>query len=117
MRARPYLPPSIDKLGLFRSRRVAEAEAYWRPFGMSAVGYAYDHHWRVLSEQLRASHPYCAMCHSSEGEEYMDAQGKIRAVRLTVDHIDGHPTNNELSNLRVICAACHGSLTSDTWRR
>jgi hypothetical protein len=77
----------------------------------------YDRRWRLLSEQIRATHPYCSMCHATEGEEYMDGSGKIRGVRLTVDHIDGHPSNNDRANLRVLCAACHGSLTSDNWRR
>jgi hypothetical protein len=78
---------------------------------------AYDHRWRLLSEQVRTSHPYCSMCHAIEGEEYMDADGKIRGVRLTVDHIDGRTSNNDRANLRVLCAACHGSLTADNWRR
>jgi hypothetical protein len=47
----------------------------------------------------------------------MDGSGKIRGVRLTVDHIDGRTSNNDRGNLRVLCAACHGSLTADNWRR
>ena len=77
----------------------------------------YDHRWRDLSEQLRAAHPWCVVCHSAEGEEYMDARGKVRVVRLTVDHINGNPRDNQRENLRVLCARCHGSLTSDNWRR
>jgi hypothetical protein len=94
---------------------VAEAEAYWRP--IKAYREAYDRNWRLLSEQVRASHPYCSMCHATEGEEYMDGSGKIRGVRLTVDHIDGRTSNNDRGNLRVLCAACHGALTADNWRR
>jgi hypothetical protein len=30
-----------------------------------------------------------------------------RPAPLELDHIDGDPTNNELSNLRLICPNCH----------
>lgn len=28
-------------------------------------------------------------------------------LRLQVDHIDGDPLNNELTNLRLLCPNCH----------
>ena len=31
----------------------------------------------------------------------------IHAVQLDVDHIDGNHTNDDLSNLRTLCANCH----------
>jgi hypothetical protein len=77
----------------------------------------YRGEWRWISERLRASHPFCSMCRAIDGEEYVDAKGQVRSVRLTVDHINAHPYDSRAENLRVLCAACHGQLTSDNWRR
>ncbi|MFI7135131.1 HNH endonuclease [Nonomuraea sp. NPDC050153] len=33
---------------------------------------------------------------------------------LQVDHIDGDRMNNELDNLRILCANCH--MLTETWR-
>ena len=78
---------------------------------------AYQGAWRRISEQLRAAHPYCSMCHVSQGEHYLDDLGRERTVHLSVDHINADPRDNRRENLRVLCSACHESLTSDNWRR
>ena len=31
----------------------------------------------------------------------------VHSCQLDVDHIDGNPKNNELSNLQTLCANCH----------
>jgi hypothetical protein len=38
-----------------------------------------------------------------------------KPISMEVDHIDGDTTNNDISNLKVLCPNCH-SLTP-TWRR
>lgn len=35
-------------------------------------------------------------------------------ISLELDHIDGDPTNNELTNLRFLCPNCHA--TTNTYR-
>lgn len=47
--------------------------------------------------QVITAHPYCAVCGMRPGD----------GIRLEVDHIDNNPTNNDLDNLQVLCAACN----------
>jgi len=52
--------------------------------------------------------PYeCAFCGNTG--EWMGKE-----IALDLDHIDGDPTNNELSNLRFLCPNCHA--TTETYR-
>lgn len=41
----------------------------------------------------------CELCHNA------DWQGQ--PIPLDMDHIDGNPTNNNITNLRLICPNCH----------
>jgi hypothetical protein len=75
----------------------------------------YDSAWQKISRADRVRQRYCSFCQAAEGEEYMDRHGRIKRVRLTVDHIDGDPRNNVERNRRVLCAQCHGSLTNRWW--
>ena len=43
--------------------------------------------------QLLKEHPFCTVCGAKE--------------RLEIDHIDNDPTNNDLSNLQVLCDLCN----------
>jgi hypothetical protein len=72
--------------------------------------------WRTYSERLRAASPRCSLCGAWAGDRYVE-RGVSRLVRLSVDHIDGNPQNNQRANLRVLCVSCHSSLTADGWRR
>ena len=47
--------------------------------------------------QLIQEHPYCSLCGGRPRDGY----------RLEIDHIDDDATNNELSNLQVLCSACN----------
>lgn len=47
--------------------------------------------------QVISSHPYCTVCGMRPNE----------GVRLEVDHIDNNATNNEDSNLQVLCGRCN----------
>ena len=56
---------------------------------------------KQISQKLRyitiTNHPYCTNCgvRSSDG------------ARLEVDHIDNDPTNNDSTNLQVLCGPCN----------
>jgi hypothetical protein len=41
-------------------------------------------------------------CESCGGKEWMG-----KPIPLELDHIDGNHSNNELSNLRILCPNCH----------
>ena len=56
---------------------------------------------KSISKKLRYSivsgHPFCSLCGATVKE----------GVRLEVDHIDENPSNNDLSNLQVLCGSCN----------
>jgi 5-methylcytosine-specific restriction endonuclease McrA len=56
----------------------------------------YDAAWQRLSSKMRAAHPWCELCGTSQ-------------ARLTVDHIVPMSLggSNERSNLRILCLDCH----------
>lgn len=60
---------------------------------------------RLIDSGLRNAK--CAECGITEW------QGKI--APLQVDHIDGDRKNNQIENLRILCANCH--MLTDTWGR
>lgn len=55
-------------------------------------GLSHKLRFRIISE-----HPYCSNCGSRPDD----------GIRLEVDHIDENPSNNELSNLQVLCQRCN----------
>ena len=52
---------------------------------------------RKIRYQVIANQPYCTLCGMRPSD----------GVRLEVDHIDEDATNNDLSNLQVLCGACN----------
>lgn len=50
-----------------------------------------------LRYQLISQHPYCTTC----------GMRPDQGIRLEVDHKDNDATNNDLSNLQVLCAPCN----------
>lgn len=61
--------------------------------------------FRVVRKQISSktryntitSHPWCTACGLRPDD----------GVRLEVDHIDNNPSNNDPSNLQVLCALCN----------
>ena len=59
-----------------------------------------NHHKQTIKAHLLREHGYrCWNCGLSEWME--------KPITLELDHIDGVNSNNELSNLRILCANCH----------
>ncbi len=56
---------------------------------------------KQISQKVRfqtiSSHPYCSTCGGRVSDGF----------RLEVDHIDENPTNNDPSNLQVLCGSCN----------
>ena len=59
---------------------------------------------RLLDEGIKEYQ--CEICKLS------DWMGKL--IPLELDHIDGNNSNNEITNLRLICPNCHAQ--TDTYR-
>jgi len=79
----------------------------------------YGRTWRNTSEAVRLEQDWCAFCRITAGEEHMSADGEVKVARMTVDHIVplSRGGTSDRSNVRVLCAACHGQLTSgNKWR-
>ena len=54
----------------------------------------------VRSVLIESANKQCSICGWGERNQYSNT------IPLVIDHIDGHPENNRLSNLRVICPNC-----------
>jgi len=61
------------------------------------MAHHYKGKWKQISKWLIARVGRCVNCGKTPG----------RGVVLTVHHIDFNPTNNDSSNLVVLCARCH----------
>lgn len=77
---------------------------YPQKHGKTTAERGYDHHWRRLSERVRAEQPLCPMC-ESEG----------RAIAATeVHHIEPIERRPDLrlvrSNLVALCARHHSEV-------
>lgn len=61
---------------------------------------------RALRNYLMQKDPACARCRIKEW--------LCHYVALELDHIDGDSSNNELSNVRLLCPNCHSQ--TDTYK-
>lgn len=52
---------------------------------------------RTIRYKLISEHPFCSTCGSRPED----------GIRLEVDHIDNNPSNNNPSNLQVLCMFCN----------
>ena len=62
---------------------------------------------RLLKEQ---PHRHCEMA------DCLQTEWKGLPIPLELDHIDGNPSNNDRSNLRLICSNCHSMLPTHRGR-
>ena len=77
-----------------RGRFVGDKSPNWRGGTQK-----YHWEWTEISENLRRIANYtCSHC----GGQFLENKQYI-----CVHHIDGNQRNNEISNLRVLCQACH----------
>ncbi|KRG38833.1 hypothetical protein ARC78_15260 [Stenotrophomonas pictorum JCM 9942] len=58
--------------------------------------------WRRLRAAILADEPLCRICAS---------KGYTRGANH-VDHINGDPSNNDMTNLQPLCAPCHSRKTA-----
>jgi len=65
----------------------------------------YSNNWKWLSKQIRQREGNkCYFCGAENGKPHWKTGSK---VVLTVHHIDGDKTNNNLLNLLALCQRCH----------
>lgn len=58
--------------------------------------------WRKLRGLVLAAEPLCREC----------TKKRITRAASHVDHVDGDPSNNTMSNLQPLCAPCHSRKTA-----
>lgn len=54
---------------------------------------------KVVRHELISKHPFCTLCG--------DRPSLTTTTVLEIDHIDGNATNNEITNLQVLCRDCN----------
>lgn len=66
-----------------------------------------------LKKKLIAANILDDRCYECE----LEAEWNGKPINLELDHIDGDNTNNELSNLRILCPNCHSQTPSFRGRK
>lgn len=67
----------------------------------------YPSNWKEIRAQiLERAHNHCEFCGVSNGLSVYNGK-RWYSIVLTIAHLDHDPTNNDPSNLRALCQACH----------
>ena len=68
----------------------------------------YPPNWREIRRyRLDRAGNRCEKCGRANYSIYVDRQGVVRRVVLTIAHVDHKPANNSDDNLAVWCQKCH----------
>lgn len=73
----------------------------WSSESSRGQGSGAQQRWKKLSKKLRQEVGECQFC----------SFVPVDICQLQVDHIDGNHSNNERTNLQVLCANCHALKT------
>jgi len=91
--------PNQAGKGLLKGNRYKTKSDVFKPDNKVPSG--------VLSKWLKLEREWCC-------EECNISEWNNKPLTLEIDHIDGDNSNNELTNLRILCPNCHSQ--TPTWR-
>ena len=98
-----------DKFGLFEANQAGKGLLRGVRYKSKSDVFKSDNRVanQVLAKWLKLERKWC--CEECGISEWND-----KPLTLEVDHIDGDNSNNELTNLKILCPNCHSQ--TPTWR-